>query len=473
MINIDNISKLSEDELIELHTLVEQNYLESLRYDFWKFCLYWDEEFFTKRPFTKRIADGMQKIADRKIRRLGISLPPRAAKSYLASLFSAWMLGRDPKGSVMRNSCTTTLYNKFSYDVRDMVLDVRFKRVFPYAKISPNKTSVTGWNMEDSRQVGYFGGGVGSTILGFGCDLVAILDDPIKDVEEALSEHVLEKKWDWYTGVHRSRLENQCPEIHIATRWSRRDIIGRLEELGEFDETIVVPALDDNDETFCEDVATSEEYRRTREITAPFIFQSEYQQKPVEVKGLLYPRDELKYFDINTFRRSDNTVAVVDVADTGSDYLACAILNMIDDKAYLVDVVFTQEPIEVTESAVAAALIKNKVTLCRIESNSGGRSFARNVENILRAQGATTTIEAKPTTQNKGTRMLLKSGMVKEFIYFRDDKDMNTDYKQFMQQLCSTFKDVSKNKHDDAADSITMGAEVIEEKTYNNWVVTL
>jgi predicted phage terminase large subunit-like protein len=383
------------------------------------------------------------------------------------------MLGRNPKGSVMRNSCTTTLYNKFSYDVRDMVLDARFKKVFPDARISSNKTSVTGWNMEESRQVGYFGGGVGSTILGFGCDLVAILDDPIKDVEEALSEHVLEKKWDWYTGVHRSRLENQCPEIHIATRWSRRDIIGRLEELGELDEVIVVPALDDKDESFCEDVGTTEDYQRTREITAPFIWSAEYQQKPVEVKGLLYPRDTLKYFDISGFKPSGNTVAVVDVADTGSDYLACGIFDLIDDQAYLIDVVFTQEPIEITESAVAAALIKNKVTLCRIESNSGGRSFARNVENILRSQGSSTTIEAKPTTQNKGTRMLLKSGMIKEFFWFRNDNEMSTDYKQFMQQLCSTFKDVSKNKHDDAADCITMGAELKESKTYNKRIVMI
>ena len=412
----------------------------------------------------------MQSIADRKTKRLAISLPPRGGKSYMASLLSAWMLGRNPSGSVMRNSCTTTLFQKFSYDVRDIVRDERFKKVFT-AQISADKTAVGGWNMEDSKQVGYFGSGVGGTILGFGADTLAILDDPVKSVEEALSENVLEKKWDWYTGVHSSRLEKDCPEIHIATRWSRRDIIGRLEELGEFDDMIVVPALDDNDETFCDAVKSTEDYHRTREITAPFIWNAEYQQKPVEVMGLLYPKDTLKYFDIDTFKDGGETIAVVDVADTGADYISCVVAKLQGDIAFVIDVVFTQEPIEITEGLVSQALIKNKVTLCRIESNNAGRSFARNVEQIVRDAGYKTTIEKKHTSQNKQTRMMLKSGIVREFVRFRDDDRQDQGYRQFMQQLCSTFKDVSKNRHDDAPDSVTMLAELIESKSKNNWAL--
>jgi predicted phage terminase large subunit-like protein len=123
--------------------------------------------------------------------------------------------------------------------------------------------------------------------------------------------------------------------------------------------------------------------------------------------------------------------------------------------------------------AVVTALIKNKVTLCRVESNAGGRSFARNIERLLRAEGSTCTIEPRQTTQNKGTRMTLRAGHVKEFIWFRDDDKMNQDYKLYMQQLCSTFKDVAKNKHDDAADATTMLTELMEEKTYNNWIVSI
>lgn len=471
IIDTSTISKLTDNELIELEGLLLQDLYARAREDFWTFCNYWDEPFFNERPFLKDVADKMQSITLGQTRRLAISMPPRAGKSYIASLFSAWTLGRNPEGSVMRNSCTTTLARKFSYDVREIVKDKKFKQIFKDVNLSSDKTAVDGWNLQDSRQVGYFCGGVGSTIVGFGADNLSILDDPIKDVEEALSEHVLEKKWDWYTGVHRSRLEKNCPEIHIATRWSRRDIIGRMEALGEFDDMIVVPALDGDDRSFCEDVKSTSDYQRIREITAPFIWNAEYMQSPVEVTGLLYPRDQLQTFDISTLRDEGENIAVVDVADKGNDFLACGVLKLVGDTAYLIDVVFTQDPIEITEGLVASALISNNVTLCRIESNSGGRSFARNVETILRDNKFTTAIEQKPTTKNKQTRMMIRSGIVREFVRFRDDENMNTHYKQFMQQLCSTFKDVAKNKHDDAADCITMGAELIESKTLNNWVI--
>jgi predicted phage terminase large subunit-like protein len=451
---------------------LRERYLLELRDDFWKFCLYWDREFFESREFLKDVAEKMQRVADKQIRRLAISMPPRAGKSYIASLFSAWMLGRNPSGSIMRNSCTGRLYEKFSYDVRGIFKDDKFKRVFPVA-LSPDKKAVNGWSTEHSRQVGYFGAGIGGTILGFGADTLAILDDPIAGVEAALSETQLEKTWDWYTGEMMSRLEDECPEIHIATRWSRRDPIGRLEEIGAFDEVVKVAALDNNDRSFCEQVKTAEEYKRIREMTAPFIWQSEYQQQPVEVTGLLYPKDELRYFDIDALKGEGDAVAVVDVADRGSDYLACVVAKIIEQEAYIIDVVFTQEPIEVTEGLVAQALIKNDVTFCRIESNSGGRSFAMNVEKILRAQGKMTTIEQKPTVTNKQTRMMLRSGIVREFVRFRDDDKTDTYYKQYLQQLWSTFKDVGKNKHDDAADATTMLAELMESRSTNNWIITI
>ncbi len=444
-------------------------YYELIREDFWLFCQYWDNDFFIERPFLRDVAAKMQSIADKITRRLAISMPPRAGKSYITSLFSAWMLGRNPTGSVMRNSCTDTLALKFSYDIREIVKDGKFRQVFPI-QLARDKTSVKGWNLSTSRNVGYFCGGVGTTIAGFGATLVGILDDAVKDVEEALSENILEKKWDWTTGVHMARLERDCPEIYIGTRWSQRDPIGRLEEAGHFDDVIVVPALDDNDESFCEDVKSTEDYHRLRNLTADFIWQAEFQQTPVEAKGLLYPKDQLNWFDIDTLKRSDETIAVVDVADKGDDYLCCVVANLIEDKAYIVDVVFTQDPIEVTEGQVAQAIISNGVTLCRVESNSGGRAFGRNVENILREHRNMCTIETKPTTKNKETRMNMKSGIVREFAYFRDDENRNRHYKMFIQQLCSTFRKVSKNKHDDAADGVTMLAELISSKE-NDWVL--
>src|SRR5689334_6383852 len=91
------------------------------RRKFWHFCLYYDPIFFTSRPVLKQVADGMQKVADGEILRLSVSMPPRSGKSYLGSLFCAWTLGKNPTESVMRNTCTARLYEKFSYDTRAIV----------------------------------------------------------------------------------------------------------------------------------------------------------------------------------------------------------------------------------------------------------------------------------------------------------------------------------------------------------------
>ena len=102
---------------------------ELSRRDFWQFCLYYEREFFEGRPFLKDVAMAFQRIEEGTITSLSVSMPPRAGKSYLTSLFCAWTLGRNPAESVMRNTCTATLYVKFSYDVRAIVNSDKFKEV--------------------------------------------------------------------------------------------------------------------------------------------------------------------------------------------------------------------------------------------------------------------------------------------------------------------------------------------------------
>ena len=134
-------------------------------------------EFFKQRSFLKEIADGFQLIEHRKIKSLAVMMPPRAGKSYITSLFCAWTLGRSPEKSVMRNSCTSTLYLKFSYDVRNIVKSDLFREVFPTVTLSDDKANLQGWNTNSSVMVSYFGAGVGGTIIGFGASNVAITDD--------------------------------------------------------------------------------------------------------------------------------------------------------------------------------------------------------------------------------------------------------------------------------------------------------
>ena len=167
----------------------------------------------------------------------------------------------------MRNCCSDTLYNKLSYDTRDIVRSSRFKEVFPDVKLRGDKQNVHGWSLEAARQVSYFGAGVGGTVIGFGASMLAMTDDLYKSLEDALSDTNNEKVWSWKQGTHDSRIEGNCCSIDIGTRWSATDVLGRMEEMGKYDEIIRIAALDENDRSSCEDVHTTEYYHELREET--------------------------------------------------------------------------------------------------------------------------------------------------------------------------------------------------------------
>ena len=211
--------------------------------NFVAFCYYMNYDFFKSRPYLKQIAQAFMEIDSGDIKTLSVSLPPRAGKSYITTLFCAWILGKYPEESVMRNTCSARLAEKLSYDARDVVKSEKFAKVFPHVTLSKDKASVSGWNTNQSKQVGYFGQGVGGTIIGFGASKLAITDDLFRSMEDAMSETIREKTHSWKEATHDSRKETGCAEIDIGTRWTRDDIIGKNAEQGYYDKQIIVPSL--------------------------------------------------------------------------------------------------------------------------------------------------------------------------------------------------------------------------------------
>ena len=191
--------------------------LELAKKDFWEFCLFYDREFFIEREFLKEVAVAFQNINDNEIKSLAVSMPPRACKSYITSLFCAWTLGNHPTESVMRNTCTAQLFNKFSYDVRDIVKSERFQLVFPDVKLSDDKANLQGWNTNKSKQVGYFGAGVGGTIIGFGASKIAITDDLYRGIDDAINDNMNARIMQWKQATHDSRFESRHTVRHTST----------------------------------------------------------------------------------------------------------------------------------------------------------------------------------------------------------------------------------------------------------------
>jgi len=317
---------------------------ELARREFWEFCKYYDAEFFAKRDFFEPIAGAFQRIEEGEIKSLSVSLPPRAGKSYITSLYCAWTLGRNPSDSVMRNTCTATLYQKFSYDVRNIVKSDKFSEVFPSVKLSDDKANLQGWNTNESKMVGYFGAGVGGTIIGFGATKVAITDDLYRGMEDALSDTINDRVLQWKEATHDSRLESGCARIDIGTRWSVNDVIGRDYASGEYDESVIIPALDEDGNSFCEDVMTTKEYQKKKAKMLEEIWLAEYMQQPVDVKGRLFGAVDTvtqeEWAELST--RCEGYLAYIDVADQGKDYTAMAIGGIVKDHMYIVDVLFTR-----------------------------------------------------------------------------------------------------------------------------------
>lgn len=420
---------------------------EVARRNFWQFCLYFDKEIFETRLFLKEIAEAFQDIEEGNLKSLSVSMPPRAGKSYITTLFCAWTLGRNPTESIMRNTCTATLYAKFSYDVRAIVQSEKFAEVFPTVKMAGDKANLIGWNTNQSKQVGYFGAGVGGTIIGFGATKVAITDDLYKGIEDAINENSNDKILQWKEATHDSRLEKNCAKIDIGTRWSINDVIGTNIIHNRYEKSIIVPALNSNNETFCSEVMSTEQYIDIKSRISPSIWIAEYMQEPVDQKGRLFnslkimDKDEFKFIEKNF----DGTIAYIDVSDQGKDYTAMAICGMIGQDIYVIDYVFSRENTDVTIPLCAEKLNKWKVGFCRVESNAMGAMFSRSLQHLT-----TTKILQVHNTVAKITRIIMQSATINNFTFLNNE---TLDCKQFMDNLIFFSKE-GGNKNDDAPDCL-------------------
>lgn len=437
--------------------------LELCRREFWEFCLFYDFEFYSKRYFLNEIAIGFQEIEEKKINSLSVSMPPRAGKSYITSLFCAWVLGRNPTESVMRNTCTATLYLKFSYDVRSIVKSDKFRAVFPNVNLSDDKANLQGWNTNQSKQVGYFGAGVGGTIIGFGATKIGVTDDLYRNLEDALSDTVNDRIIQWKEATHDSRFESGCARIDIGTRWSINDVIGRNIEQKIYDKSIIVSALNDENESFCTDVMTTEEYLTKKSRTEPSIWAAEYMQQPVDIKGRLF--SELKFIPATEFNslksKIEGCIAYIDVADQGNDFTAMAILGVINKEFYLLDYVFNKSNTDITLPLIAAKLNQWSVTYCRVESNSMGAMFARQLQKEVK-----TKILQVHNTSNKETRILMNSVFIQQRINFI--KVGTPESELFISNVQSYSKE-GKNKNDDAPDCLA-GLSIFTQSMFKHLI---
>ena len=363
----------------------------------------------------------------------------------------------------MRNACTATLYLKFSYDVRAIVKSDIFKLVFPDVKLSDDKANLQGWNTNKSKQVGYFGAGVGGTIIGFGATKIGITDDLYRGIEDALSDTINDRIIQWKESTHDSRFESGCKRIDIGTRWSINDVIGRNIESGIYDKSIIISAMTDADTSFCEDVMTTEEYHEKRKRMTPEIWSAEYLQTPVDIKGRLYDSiktiTQTQLYDILQTNAGayDGAIGYIDVADAGRDYTAMAVIGLIKREMYVIDYVFSRENTDVTLPLCAEILNKYNVPYCRVEINAMGAMFARQLQRMV----PNTRILQLSNTTNKETRIIMQSAFIQNRMTFVT----GSKYSDLFIGNLTGYSKEGKNKHDDAPDCMA-GLSVFVQSQY-------
>ncbi len=423
------------------------------------------------------IVKSMQDLEDDLLDLLSISMPPGTGKSTLGIFFLTWIMGKYPLQPNLASAHSDKLTRSFYDGVLSLITDPEYlwADVFPGIAIAQTNSKDETIDLEKRKRFKTLtcrsidGSLTGATR----CEKYLYADDLVSGIEEALSKDRLDNLWYKYTNDLKSRKKLGCKEIHIATRWSVHDVIGRLETQYENDSRarfLAFPALDENDESnfdYKYEVGFDTKYFwDMRDSLDDVSWKSLFMNEPIEREGLLFPEDELNYY--NGILPEGGLVrkyAACDVAWGGGDSLSMPIgYEYEDGSVFIPDVVFNKGDKEITRPIVVGKLKYHLPHQCMFEANNGGDEYCDKVDEQLKTDGVRLHLSHRraPSTQSKLSRIIQAAPDIKKF-YFLDKKYRTKEYSAFMKELTS-FMQTGKNKHDDAPDSLAMLSTLIYKR---------
>lgn len=473
------LTSRSDAEVVKAYELDKKVVLGMARDDFDAYMRYmeWEREpekrFYEPRRRRLRVcADAITALERGDLELVSLSLPPGTGKSTLGIFALTWMAGKHPEQPCLTGSHNSA-FIRGAYDECLRFIggeggEYLWSDVFP-------GVGIVGTNAKDCRidlgvrkrfdTLQFTTIGSGNAGL-YRCERLLYCDDLVSGIEEALNAERLDALWERYTTDLRQRKKGECRELHIATRWSVRDVIGRLEDVyGGSDRArfIRMPAVDENGESNFDyeyGVGFSTKfYREQKEIMDDVSWKALYMNSPIEREGRLYREEELRRYWELPEGKPDAVIAVCDTKDTGEDYCVMPVAYQYGEDFYIEDVVCDNSNPEVVESRLVAKLVDNGVQVARFESNSAGGKIAEKVQRLVREKGGKTSISTRFTTANKTTKIIVNSPFVKNRMLFKNSEDR--EYRKFIQMLCG-YSMVGKNKHDDVPDAMAMLAEYCE-----------
>lgn len=434
---------------------------ELARRDFWEYCKLLAPDFYLdSRQFLKDKCKAYQEFYESDEEYLIDNEPPRHGKSRTATLFVQWVLGKYPKDKVITGSYNETLSTVFSKGVRNKIQErsagdkLVYSDIFPNTRVKRGDGAANLWGLEGNDTNSYLATSPTGTATGFGADLM-LIDDLIKNEYEARNDNIKEQHFTWFTDTMLSRREGKRKVIIVMTRWSSDDLAGRVMQTLDRQKKpyrLICYKAFDGKKMLCEDILTREHYEDILNgDTGRDIVEANYNQTPIDLEGRLYT-------SLQTYEELPKNIESIDsytdTADTGSDFLCSIIYAVCDCKAYVLDVIYTQEGMEVTEDMVAKAHTEYKVNRARIESNNGGRGFARNVQRIAqdKYENRITHFITFTQTKNKNTRILTGSTGVMNNVLF--PVGWENKWREYWRDM-TRYQRAGKNAHDDAQDATT------------------
>lgn len=418
----------------------------------------------------------MQRLIDDELDILSISMPPGTGKTTLGEFFISFVMGHYPNTPNLMSSHSGFMTRMFY----DAVLNIITSNEYCWSDVFPDIVFEGNNAKEETINLGRWqpfktltcrpirGSLTGVTR----CEGFLYVDDLVSGIEEALSIDRLDKLYGEYTTDLKSRKKKKAKEIHIATRWSVHDVIGRLERMYEGNpraEFIAVPDIDHqtgkSNFDYDYDVGFDEKYFHDMEMSMDDVsYRCLYKSDPIEREGILYHPTELqRYIGGLPDREPDSILAICDTKDTGTDYNFLGVFYQYGDRYYLEDLVFKNIDPGTLDELNSDMLVKHHVQQAQFESNKEGSRTANEVERLVKAKGGRCHITKKYTTQNKETKIIVNSSWVKEHVIFKDitEYEPKSDYGVMMSFLCS-YTQLGKNKHDDAPDTLAMFAQFVD-----------
>lgn len=470
-----------QEQLLNKHRkkLVEQELLRrKASSNLLDFCMYTKHDY-KPQWFHKYICNQLEDFMLSQDEIFVLNLPPQHGKSEISSRrFPAYWLGKNPTLKLGLISYSADVAAGFNNDIQQILACDEYRKLFPATKIAgvggigEKELRKNSYIFDTSEQGYLISTGVGGALTSKTLDLL-IIDDVYKNPEQGWNSSHRTKVSEWFWSVAYTRLHNSSKIVLVFTRWAEMDLAGELLSFfkGKKIRYINIEAVKETPKTFDprgEGEALWESQHKLEKLLIikkknEIIFESLYQGNPKPQKGLMYPNNFKTYSSDKLQELIELGCPVksyTDTADTGSDFLTTYIFVEHDKRAYIKDIIFTQDDMKITIPLWAERHACNRVNNAKIEYNNGGHPFKLFAEEKLIKEFLYNNcyIEGFHQTQNKELRILSQAAWVQENILFPED--WHIIWAELYISL-TRHNRVGKNAHDDAADALTGVAEMI------------